>query len=183
MPERKHKVSAVYPKVRDAIAILLAQDKYDLPAAAAGAGLPLHRLKDYLSRPSVRSYLRDQRRVQIETLCASNANALARIRDEGENAMAVVNAVRQAETMRARIIEEDGPAGAAKRTAGLVIVIGTPGERSVRVEPQLAGARSVESIAYERGPDRDDDALADDDEVLGEPVPAPARVRRGTRGD
>src|SRR3974390_1844108 len=106
MTESKHKVSAGYPSDRIAVAILLAQDKYDLAAAAAGAGLTLPKLREYLSRPSVRSYMRNERRTQLEALCASNANALARIRDEGENAMAVVNAVRQAETMRARIAEE-----------------------------------------------------------------------------
>jgi hypothetical protein len=157
MPESKHRVSVVYPKVRAAIAILLSQEKYDLAAAAAGAGLTIQRLRDYLARPSVRKYLRDQRRVQIESLCASNATALARVRDEAENSMAVVNAVRQAETMRARLIEEDGEGTSTRPMPGLVIVLQSS-ERGVTVEhPQrLAGVRTVESIAYERGPDKDD---------------------------
>jgi hypothetical protein len=163
---------------------LLAQDKYDVAAAAAGAGLTTQRLKDYLSRPSVRTYLREQRRVQIETLCASNANALARVRDEGENAMAIVNAVRQAEAMRARLVEEDGPTGLAKPACGLVIVIGNQSNGSTVIEPRLAGARSVERIAYERGPDRDDDLLVDnlaDDEAI-DALPEPAcMVAKPTR--
>ena len=168
MTESKHQVSAVYPKVRDAIAILLAQDKYDLPAAAAGAGM-----KNYLSRPSVRSYMRQQRQLQIETICSQNPTALAKLRDEGTNQVAVVNGIRTLEAMRRdAIVESTGP---ARREAGLVIVIGRD---AIEPPPRLAGARTVESIAYERGPDPDDDALADDiadDEALAA-LPEPARV-------
>ena len=176
MTEAKHKVSAVYPKARHAIAILLSQDKYDLSAAAAGAGLTLHQLKNYLGRPSVRAYLRNERRTQIEALCASNANALARVRDEAENSMAVVTAIRQAESMRARIIEEDGPTGLARPAAGLVIVIGgNGGGRDVLIEP--ASAPRIEDGAFLRKPDPDDDLLAGelDDEPLDVP-PMPMRV-------
>ena len=178
MAEAKHKVSAVYPSVRTAIAILLAQDKYDLGAAAAGAGLTLPKLKEFLNRPSVRTYFREQRRVQIETLCASNANALARVRDEGENAMAVVNAVRQAETMRARILEEDGPTGTARPSCGLVIVIGDA-RRDVRIvgTQRLAGApRILEAAAFERGQDDPDEDVVDNfgDEAL-DVLPPPVR--------
>ena len=182
MAEAKHKVSAVYPSVRTAIAILLAQDKYDLGAAAAGAGLTLPKLKEFLNRPSVRTYFREQRRVQIETLCASNANALARVRDQGENAMAIVNAVRQAETMRARIIEEDGPGGMAKPTCGLVIVIGNGGGRDVVIEP--ASAPHIEDGAFLRKPDPDDDLLAgdlDDEALDGPPPPVRATVKPAVR--
>jgi hypothetical protein len=70
-----------------------------------------------------------------------------------------VNAVRQAETMRARLIEEDGAGTSTRPMPGLVIVLQSPnGDRGVTVEPpqRLVGARTVESIAYERGPDKDD---------------------------
>jgi len=80
--------------------------------------------------------------------------------------MAVVNAVRQAETMRARLIEEDGAGTSTRAMPGLVIVLQSPnGERGLTVEPpqRLVGARTVESIAYERGPDKDDL----EDEALG----------------
>ena len=73
--------------------------------------------------------------------------------------MAVVNAVRQAETMRARLIEEDGAGTSTRPMPGLVIVLQSAnGERGVTVEPpqRLAGARMVESVAYERGPYKDD---------------------------
>ena len=173
MTESKHQVSAVYPAVRNAIAILLAQDKYDLAAAAAGAGLTLHQLKNYLSRPSVRSYMRQQRQLQIETICSQNPTALAKLRDEGTNQVAVVNGIRTLEAMRRdAIVESTGP---ARREAGLVIVIGRD---AIEPPPRLAGARTVESIAYERGPDPDDDALADDiadDEALAA-LPEPARM-------
>jgi hypothetical protein len=177
MTESKHKVSEVYPKVRHAISILLGQDKYDLGAAAAGAGLTLPKLKEYLNRPSVRSYFRGQRRVQIEALCASNANALARVRDEGENAMAIVNAVRQAESMRARFIDEDGPGGISKPACGLVIVIGNQSGGGTVIEQKLAGApRVIEAGAHERGSDDPDDFLGDNfgDQAL-DALPPPVR--------
>ena len=67
------------------------------------------------------------------------------------------------------------PRGPARREAGLVIVIGRD---AIEPPPRLAGARTVESIAYERGPDPDDDALADDiadDETL-DVLPPPIRA-------
>jgi len=95
MAESKHQPSrSIYPSIKTAVAILLSQSRYDLQQAAIGAGLTTEKLREYLARPAVRTYLRNERRTQLEALCASNANALARVRDEGENAMAVVNAVR-----------------------------------------------------------------------------------------
>jgi hypothetical protein len=179
--ESKHRVSAIYPSVRTAVAILLSQDKYDVAAAAAGAGLTTQKLREYLARPAVRTYLRNERRTQIETLCASNANALARVRDTSENGMAVVGAIAKAEQIRARIAEEDGPTGMPRATAGLVIVIGDA-RRDVRIEPtqRLAGApRVIEAGAIERGPDDpDDNNFVDnfaDDEVL-DALPPPVRA-------
>jgi hypothetical protein len=114
---------------------------------------------------------------------------LARVRDEGENAMAIVGAVKQAEAMRARIIEEDGPGGMAKPACGLVIVIGNGGGRDVVIEPASA-PRIEEDGAFLRRPDKDDDLLAgdlDDDEALAAlppPVRAPVKpaVRRKSPG-
>jgi hypothetical protein len=182
MAESKHQPSrSIYPSIRKALAILLSQSKYDLQEAAIGAGLTTQKLREYLARPAVRTYLRNERRTQIEALCASNANALARVRDEAENSMAVVNAVRQAETMRARIIEEDGPTGMARPTAGLIIVIGgNAGGRDVVIEP--AAAPRIEDGAFLRRPDKDDDLLAGDldDEAL-DVLPPPVRAVKPAR--
>jgi hypothetical protein len=180
----KHKTTAVYPKVRDAIGILLSQDKYDLAAAAAGAGLTLHRLKDYLSRPSVRIFMRQQRLLQIETICQQNPNALAKLRDEGTNRVAVVNGIRTLEAMRRDAIEET--TGPVRREAGLVIVIGgNAGERDVRIEPpRLASApRVIEAGAHDRRDILDEDAgeLVDDEEFDALPPPVRATVRPARR--
>jgi len=183
MAESKHQPSrSIYPSIKTAVAILLSQSRYDLQQAAIGAGLTTEKLREYLARPAVRTYLRNERRTQLEALCASNANALARVRDEGENAMAVVNAVRQAETLRARIIEEDGPGGMAKPTCGLVIVIGNGGGRDVVIEP--ASAPHIEDGAFLRKPDPDDDLLAgdlDDEALDGPPPPVRATVKPAVR--
>jgi hypothetical protein len=176
MTEAKHKVSEVYPAVRSAIAILLSQDKYDLAAAAAGAGLTLNKLREYLNRPSVRSYMRQQRQAQLEQICLQNATALAKLRDEGTNQVAVVNGIRTLETMLNAAT--DRAAGPVRKEPGLIIVIGDRGgERSVSIEPRLAGARSVERIAYERVPDPDEDPVdtPDADEAL-DAMPPPVRA-------
>jgi len=125
--------------------------------------------------------MRNERRTQIEALCASNANALARVRDEAENSMAVVNAVRQAETMRARIAEEDGPTGMARPTAGLVIVIGNQSSGGTVIEHRPAGPPLIiEAGAHERGPPDDDLVDNDGDEALVE-LPPPVRAVKPAR--
>jgi hypothetical protein len=59
--------------------------------------------------------------------------------------------------MRARLLEEDGAGTSTRAMPGLVIVLQSS-EGGVTVEPpqRLAGVRTVESIAYECGPDKDD---------------------------
>ena len=112
--------SGIYPSIKKAVAILLGQTRYDLQSAAASAGLSTQQLRDYLARPNVRAYMRAERKAQIESLCLSNANALARLRDEGPPT-AAVNAIRTAEAIRSELIAEDGAAEAAQRASpGLV---------------------------------------------------------------
>ena len=138
--------SGIYPSIKKAVAILLGQTRYDLQSAAASAGLSTQQLRDYLARPNVRAYMRAERKAQIESLCLSNANALARLRDEGPPT-AAVNAIRTAEAIRSELIAEDGAAEAAQRASpGLVIVIGQGQQNGVAVEPpqrRLAGARTI----------------------------------------
>ena len=133
----------IYPSVKKAVAILLSQSQYNLQEAAAGAGLSTQVLRDYLGKPTVRAYLRAERKTQIEALCASNANALARIRDEGPPT-AAVNAIRTAELIRSELIAEDRHAGTSQRvTPGLVLVIAPAPAVTVDPPRRLAGAKTI----------------------------------------
>jgi hypothetical protein len=168
--EAKNKISEVHPAVKVAIGIMLRQAKHDLPAAAREAGLSAARLRDYLSRPSVIQYLRSRRRVEVESMCAGNINALARVRDTSENGMAVIGAVKQSEQIRSQLISEDGVAGAQKATPGLVIIVGQP--QGVTVEqPQrrLAGARTVLELGANDPRPAEDAVLLGDAEVAATP--------------
>jgi hypothetical protein len=137
--QARNKVSEVHPAVKIAIGVMLRQAKHDLPAAAREAGLSTARLRDYLSMPSVISYLRTRRRVEVESLCAGNIQALARLRDEGPPT-AAVNAIGTAEAIRSELIAEDGASGVTKPAAGLVIVIASQPQQP---ESRLIGARTI----------------------------------------
>jgi hypothetical protein len=143
--EAKNKVSEVHPAVKVAIGVMLRQAKHDLPAAAREAGLSTARLRDYLSRPSVIQYLRRRRLVEVESMCAGNIQALAKIRDEAAPTPAV-NAIKESERIRAQLISEDGAAGAASQRAspGLVIIVG-PAPHGVTVDPprRLGAVRTI----------------------------------------
>jgi hypothetical protein len=117
--------------------------------------------------------MRAERKAQIESLCLSNANALARLRDEGPPT-AAVNAIRTAEAIRSELIAEDGAAGAAQRASpGLVIIIGSQGPNGVTVDPprRLGAARTI------REPGAVDQGLLDNDTIdeveVDEPAAAP----------
>jgi len=147
--------SGIYPSIKKAVAILLGQTRYDLQSAAASAGLSTQQLRDYLARPNVRAYMRAERKAQIESLCLSNANALARLRDEGPPT-AAVNAIRTAEAIRSELIAEDGAAGASQRASpGLVIIIGQGGN-GVTVDSQPSRRTIIEPGAYEPTPPQDE---------------------------
>jgi hypothetical protein len=142
--EAKNRISEVHPAVKVAIGVMLRQAKHDLPAAAREAGLSTARLRDYLSRPSVIQYLRRRRLVEVETMCAGNIQALAKIRDEAAPTPAV-NAIKESERIRAQLISEDGAAGASSRLAapGLVLVIAPAPAVTVDQPQRLAGARTI----------------------------------------
>jgi hypothetical protein len=154
----KHKTPAIAPKIKQAIARLLSQERYDLAEAARAGGISTERLRANLSLPHVRSYMRAERQLQIEAICQSNPAALAKLRDEGSNQVAVVNGIRILEAMRKIAIEEF--AGPARREPGLVILIaGDAGGRDARIEPASA-PRVIDGGACVRRPDPDDDLLA-----------------------
>ena len=174
----RHKTPSIAPKIKASIEHLLHQERFDLAEAAKVGGITTERLRTSLYQPHVRKYLRNERRVQIETVCAQNPVVLAAIRDRGKNDMARVQAIKVSEALRQHAIEEDGAGASTRPAPGLVIIVGQqPGERSVRIEsrqpqPRLAAARSVfEPGAYERRDITEENIAADDDEA-----DEPARV-------
>jgi hypothetical protein len=176
----KHKIPEPHIKVKDAAEYFVNTPGATLAGAAKYCGVTVPRMRELLQMPHNLSYVRRAKALAIEALAASCPAALGKVIEENSNAMATVAA---AKTVLSQARESEQSREAAKPMAGLLIVIGDHrGERSISVGPQprLAGAPRIEDLAYERGPDRDDDAL-DGDELLDEP--APARVRRGTRAD
>ena len=152
---------------------MLREAQHDLPSVAREVGLSTNQLRDYLSRPSVISYLRTRRRVEVESLCAGNIPALRRLRDEGPPT-AAVNAIRTAEAIRSELISEDGAAGASQRVSpGLVLVIAPAPAVTVDPSPRLGAARSI------REPGAYDPALlegeADEVDLGGAEVAAPSK--------
>jgi hypothetical protein len=90
----------------------------NLVDAAKAAGIAGYVLRRYLDRPGVIAFLRSERRVFREAICAGNEGALRTIRDGAANTMSRVAAIRQLEQMEA---EEDArPTG---NPAGLTIRI------------------------------------------------------------
>jgi hypothetical protein len=161
--------------VKTAVAHLMKAGEYDLQGAARAAGMDLAKLRYVLGKSYVRRYMRELRQLEVEALCLGNAAALRKVRDTSENGMAVCQAVAKAEQIRAKFHEEDNAPGSGSRQMlpGLIIQIG----RDVRVEPtqQLAGARTVESIAYERGPDPDDNLVDNQEDEALDALPEPPR--------
>jgi hypothetical protein len=119
----KHKEPAVPARIKTAIAFLIEQ-KADLQAAAAAAGLSMRELRRYMGQPHVRRYSLEQRQLALEAFCLGSPAALTEIRDTSENSMARVNAIKAGEQLRIGALEDE--AVAQKRSPGLQIVILQP---------------------------------------------------------
>jgi hypothetical protein len=135
-------------KVKAAVELLLGGA--DLRAAALGAKLQnANRLRDQLKLPHVRCYISERRAAEIEELCSGNFRALKAVRDEGENAMAKVAAVRLAEQMRVDLDAPGRQLGQALPSLGLCIVIQSPGGSEVEVVSPPAQGKLIEGEAEE----------------------------------
>jgi len=169
----KNKPTAIAPKIKQAIQHLLTQERFDFAEAARVADVAPERLRDEMLRPHTRKYLREQRRSQIEAVCANNPIVLAEIRDHGKNEQARVQAIRTSEAMRQSALEEDGVAGAQRASPGLVIIIGQ-GQNGVTVDqPRRLGA--AKTITEAGAIDRE---ILDADVITDDGVPSSApRVR------
>jgi hypothetical protein len=62
-----------------------------------------------------------ERQIALEAFCLGSPAALAKVRDESENGMAVVASIKAGEQLRTGALEEEGRA--QKRQPGLQIVI------------------------------------------------------------
>jgi hypothetical protein len=120
-------------KVKTAIAFLIEQ-RNDLQAAAPHAGISMRELRRAMGQPQVRRYSLEQRQIELERFCLGSPMALARVRDNSENGIAVVNAVKAGELLRVGALQEEG--AAQKRQPGLsIILVQKDGGHLVAYEP------------------------------------------------
>jgi hypothetical protein len=94
----------------------------DYAAIAATVGYrDAYELRKQLMKPQSVRYLRDRKRQVLESINAGNPEALRRVRDESQNSMAKVQAVRALEAMGQDMNEQSGNRGAP--APGFTIVI------------------------------------------------------------
>jgi hypothetical protein len=131
---RKVSEPAVPRRVREAVRFML-EVKPDIVAAALHAGLPAHELRREMGRSHVRRFSLEQRQLKLEEFCLGSPAALAKVRDESPNGLAVVASVKAGELLRVGALEAE--AASQKRTPGLSIVILQPsdGSRQVAYQP------------------------------------------------
>jgi hypothetical protein len=121
--------------VKTAVQFLIEQ-KADLPAAAAAAGLSMRELRRYMGQPHVRRYSLEQRQLALEAFCLGSPAALTEIRDSAENSMARVNAIKAGEMLRVGAIADE--AVAQKRAPGLqIVILQNDGTRQVAHQPTV----------------------------------------------
>jgi hypothetical protein len=160
----KHRPTKPHFRVQMAAEHLASVPGATLQTAAQHCGLSVPRLRELLKYPHNLAHVKQVRDLAVEALATSGPATLAKVIQENSNQMATVAAVKTV-LAQVRDAEERGRSAAAKPMPGLLIVIGAQGEERP-IEHRLAGARTVESIAYEPVPAQDET-----DEVL------PVRVR------
>jgi hypothetical protein len=126
----------------------LSSPKQDLQAAAKAAGLTTKLLKKYLKMPHVRRYYAAERRPVFDAYCAGTPAALKAIRDDSNNKMAAVAAVRGLELMRNETLDEVGGRGAGQ-APGVTIIIEQPG-----LPDRVAAVIDAEHDGQSSGSDR-----------------------------
>jgi hypothetical protein len=93
-----------------------------LQTAAAAVGLNAYKLREALNRPHVRKWIMDEKRLQLEAINAGNPEALRRLRDTSENAMAAVGAIKTLEAMK-EIVDPSVRAGGTMPAPRLIVQI------------------------------------------------------------
>jgi hypothetical protein len=135
------KPPAVPAKVKAAVEILLTLDTaLDYAALAKQVGYcSAAELRRWLTKPQSIKYHHDRKFERLQQINAANPEALRKVRDESENAMAKVQAVRTLESMEAHMDEQAG-GRAARPAPGAVIVIEQPDGSLERRHRPAAGA-------------------------------------------
>ena len=94
-----------------------------LQAAAVAVGLGTRQLRGALATPHVKKWILEERRLLLESINASNPEALRRIRDTSDNAMAQVASIKTLEAMKEVIDPSAVRAGTHVHSPGLVVQI------------------------------------------------------------
>jgi hypothetical protein len=138
---RVSKNPVVPQKVREAFRLMQDDPKQTLLTAAAAVGLNAYKLREFLNRPHVRRWVLDERRAQLDAINAGNPEALRRLRDTTENAMAAVGAIKTLEAMKELVDPSAVRAGMHVHSPGLVVQIinGASGEveRTIGAQPPV----------------------------------------------
>jgi hypothetical protein len=120
MPPARKREPVVPRRVKAAITYMLEQ-KPDLQAAAAHPGMSTYELRREMGKPHVRRYALAERKFALDAFCLGSPAALAKVRDQSENGMAVVAAVKAGELLQQGALAAE--ATAQRRQPGLQIVI------------------------------------------------------------
>jgi hypothetical protein len=129
---------AVPARIKHAVELLLklgAEPDYAKIATEVGYRSTAEFMR-WFRKPQSVKYLKEQKRSYLESVNAGNPEALRRVRDESQNSMAKVQAVRTLESMGDRMDEANG-ARAGHQAPGITIVIEHPGQPDRYVGPQL----------------------------------------------
>jgi hypothetical protein len=144
---RVSKNPVVPQKVREAFRLLQDDPGMTLQIAAAAVKMSTYKLREALQKPHVRKWIADERRLQLDAICAANPEALRKIRDSSENDMARVNSVKTLETLK-ELGDPAVRAGAITAAPGLIVqivhsngsteTIGPPPAPMIDVSPERA---------------------------------------------
>jgi hypothetical protein len=136
---RVSKNPVVPQKVREAFRLMQDDPAMTLQLAAAAVKLNTYKLREFLGKPHGRKWIIDEKRLQLDAICAANPEALRQIRDSSENDMARVNSVKTLEGMKELIDPSAVRAGTQVHSPGLVVQIinGASGEveRTIGAQP------------------------------------------------
>jgi hypothetical protein len=87
-----------------------------------------------MAKPHIRRYALAERQRALEVFCLGSPAALAKVRDQSDNGMAVVAAVKAGELLKDGAIQAE--TSTQKRVPGLTIVVYEPsGEQRVAHQP------------------------------------------------
>jgi hypothetical protein len=144
MPPARLREPVVPQKIRDAVEHMYTTPGATLQTTAQHIGWTTRKLRYTLGLPHCVRYLLQEKQARLEVASAGNINALLKVRDHGDNAMAKVHAAKTLEQMLDVTSERTGIGRTVQqqRTPGLQIVILPP-----RGEPQVvAGPTSAPLI-------------------------------------